>query len=132
MVYYIVHGWILPSEKAEENLTQNLINMALLTLMKREYENENEEKANQKVSEWLNWMTYLSEQKPRITWRINEIPSQEKMEDFLMEILELTEEGQMLLRARNQSLEPRLYEYLIQDELDVLTLSQVLMNLQTP
>jgi hypothetical protein len=132
MVYYIVHGWILPSEKAEENLTQNLINMALLTLMKREYENENEEKANQKVSECLNWMTYLSEQKPRITWRINEKPSQEKMEDFLMEILELTEEGQMLLRARNQSLEPILYEYLIQDELDVLTLSQVLMNLPTP
>lgn len=67
MVYYIVHGWILPSEKAEENLTQNQINMALLPLMKREYENENEEKANEKVSECLNWMTYLSEQKPRIT-----------------------------------------------------------------
>lgn len=93
MVYFIVHGWILPSEKAEENLTQNLINMALLTLMKREYEHENEEKANLKVSECLNWMTYLSEQKPRITWSINEKPSQEKMEDFLMEILELTEEG---------------------------------------
>lgn len=130
MVYYIVHGWILPSEMAEENLTQNLINMALLTLMKREYENE--EKTNQKVSECLNWMTYLSEQKPRITWRINEKPSQEKMEDFLIEILELTKEGQMLLRARNQSLEPILYEYLIQDEMDVLTLSQVLMNLPTP
>ena len=130
MVYYIVHGWILSSEMAEENLTQNLINMALLTLMKREYENE--EKTNQKVSECLNWMTYLSEQKPRITWRINEKPSQEKMEDFLIEILELTKEGQMLLRARNQSLEPILYEYLIQDEMDVLTLSQVLMNLPTP
>ena len=73
MVYYIVHGWFLLSEKTEENLTQNLINMALLTLMKREYENE--EKANEKVSECLNWMTYLSEQKPRITWRINEKPS---------------------------------------------------------
>ena len=106
--------------------------MALLTLMKREYEHENEEKANQKVSECLNWMTYLSEQKPRITWRLNEKPSQEKMEDFLMEILELTAEGQMLLRARNQSLEQILYEYLIQDEMDVLTLSQVLMNLPTP
>lgn len=98
--------------------------------MKRKYENE--EKTNQKVSECLNWMTYLSEQKPRITWRINEKPSQEKMEDFLMEILELTEKGQMLLRAKNQSLEPILYEYLIQDEMDVLTLSQVLMNLTTP
>ena len=52
MVYYIVHGWILPSEKAEENLTQNLINMALLPLMKRVYENE--EKANEKVRERLN------------------------------------------------------------------------------
>ena len=52
MVYYIVNGWILPSEKAEENLTQNLINMALLPLMKRVYENE--EKANEKVSERLN------------------------------------------------------------------------------
>lgn len=62
MVYYIVDGWFLPSEKTEENLTQNLINMALLTLMKREYENE--EKANEKVSECLNWMTYLSEQNP--------------------------------------------------------------------
>ena len=50
-------------------------------------------------------MTYLSEHKTRITWRINEKPSQEKMEDFLMEILELTEKGQMLLRARNQSME---------------------------
>ena len=49
-----------------------------------------------------------------------------------MEILELTAEGQMLLRARNQSLEQILYEYLIQDEMDVLTLSQVLMNLPTP
>ena len=54
------------------------------------------------------------------------------MEDFLMEILELTEEGQKLLRARNQSLEPILYEYLILDEMDILTLSQVLMNLPTP
>ena len=53
------------------------------------------------------------------------------MEDFLMEILELTEKGQMLLRARNQSLEPILYEYLILDEMDILTLSQVLMNLPT-
>lgn len=77
-------------------------------------------------------MTYLSEQKTRITWRINEKPSQEKMEDFLMEILELTEEGQKLLRARNQSLEPILYEHLILDEMDILTLSQVLMNLPTP
>lgn len=132
MIYYIVNGWILPSEKAEEYLTQNLINEALLTLMKREYAHENEEKANQKVSECLNWMTYLSDQEPKITWRINEKPSQEKMEDFLMEILDLTEEGQMLLRARNQSLEPILYEYLIQDEMDVLTLSHVLMNLPTP
>lgn len=130
MVYYIVHGWFLPSEKTEENLTQNLINMALLPLMKRVYENE--EKANEKVSERLNWMTYLSEQKTRITWRINEKPSQEKMEDFLMEILELTEEGAEVAQSKNQLLEPILYEYLILDEMDILTLSQVLMNLPTP
>ena len=130
MVYYIVHGWFLPSEKTEENLTQNLINMALLPLMKRVYENE--EKANEKVSERLNWMTYLSEQKTRITWRINEKPSQEKMEDFLMEILELTEEGGEVAQSKNQLLEPILYEYLILDEMDILTLSQVLMNLPTP
>ena len=54
------------------------------------------------------------------------------MEDFLMEILGLTEEGQKLLRASNQSLDPTLYEYLILDEMDILTLSQVLMNLPTP
>ena len=131
MVYYIVHGWILPSEKAEENLTQNLINMALLPLMKRVYENE--EKANEKVSECLNWMTYLSEQKTRITWRINEKPSQEKMEDFLMEILEQTEQGQMLLEARGQEITPiPKDEYWDQEEMDSLTLSFMIMNLPCP
>lgn len=74
----------------------------------------------------------FSDQEPQITWRINEIPNQEKIERFLKEILELTGEGKMLLRARNKSPEPIFYEYLIQDALDVLTLSQVLMQLPTP
>lgn len=132
MIYYDVNGWILPSEKKEKKLTLNLINKALLTLMKREYEHENVERANQKISECLNRMTYFSDQNPQITWRINEIPKQEKIERFLKEILELTGEGKMLLRARNKSPKPILYEYLIQDALDVLTLSQVLMQLPTP
>ena len=118
MIYYDVNGWILPSEKKEKKLTQDLINKALLTLMK--------------ISECLNEMTYFSDQEPQITWRINEIPNQEKIERFLKEILELTGEGKMLLRARNKSPEPIFYEYLIQDALDVLTLSQVLMQLPTP
>lgn len=113
MIYYDVNGWILPSEKKEKKLTQDLINKALLTLMKREYEHENVERANQKISECLNGMTYFSDQEPQITWRINEIPNQEKIERFLKEILELTGEGKMLLRARNKSPEPIFYEYLI-------------------
>ena len=46
MIYYEVNGWILPSEEKQEVLNQNLINKALLVLLKREYEQENEEEAN--------------------------------------------------------------------------------------
>ena len=132
MIYYEVNGWILPSEKKEEKLTQNLINKALLTLMKREYEQENEEEANQMVSEGLTYLTHLPYQEPMLTWTINEEPSQEKMENFLMEIVEQTEQGQSLLQAKNQPLEPMTDEYLDQEELDGMTLSQVLMNLPAP
>ena len=132
MIYYEVNGWILPSEKKEEKLTQNLINKALLTLMKREYEQENEEEANQMVSEGLTYLTHLPYQEPMMTWTINEEPSQEKMENFLMEIVEQTEQGQSLLQAKNQPLEPMTDEYLDQEELDGMTLSQVLMNLPAP
>ena len=132
MIYYEVNGWILPSEEKQEVLNQNLINKALLVLLKREYEQENEEEANQMVSESLTYLTPLPYQEPMMTWKINEEPSQEKMEDFLMEILEQTEQGQSLLQAKNQPLEPMSSEEMDQEELDGMTLSQVLMNLPTP
>ena len=132
MIYYEVNGWILPSEKKEEKLTQNLINKGLLILLKREYEQENEEEANQMVSEGLTYLTHLPYQEPMMTWTINEEPSQEKMENFLMEIVEQTEQGQSLLQAKNQPLEPMTDEYLDQEELEGMTLSQVLMNLPAP
>ena len=113
-------------------LNQNLINKALLVLLKREYEQENEEEANQMVSESLTYLTPLPYQEPMMTWKINEEPSQEKMEDFLMEIVEQTEQGQSLLQAKNQPLEPMSSEEMDQEELDGMTLSQVLMNLPTP
>ena len=132
MIYYEVNGWILPSEEKQEVLNQNLINKALLVLLKREYEQENEEEANQMVSESLTYLTPLPYQEPMMTWKINEEPSQDKMENFLMEIVEQTEQGQSLLQAKNQPLEPMISEEMDQEELDGMTLSQVLMNLPTP
>ena len=132
MIYYEVNGWILPSEEKQEVLNQNLINKALLILLKREYEQEKEEEANQMVSESLTYLTPLPYQEPMMTWKINEEPSQDKMEDFLMEIVEQTEQGQSLLQAKNQPLEPMSSEEMDQEDLDGLTLSQVLMNLPTP
>ena len=132
MIYYEVNGWILPSEEKQEVLNQNLINKALLVLLKREYEQENEEEANQMVSESLTYLTPLPYQEPMMTWKINEEPSQDKMENFLMEIVEQTEQGQSLLQAKNQPLEPTSSEEMDQEELDGMTLSQVLMNLPTP
>ena len=132
MIYYEVNGWILPSEEKQEVLNQNLINKALLVLLKREYEQENEEEANQMISESLTYLTPLPYQEPMMTWKINEEPSQDKMEDFLMEIVEQTEQGQSLLQAKNQPLEPMSSEEMDQEELDGMTLSQVLMNLPTP
>ena len=132
MIYYEVNGWILPSEEKQEVLNQNLINKALLVLLKREYEQENKEEANQMVSESLTYLTPLPYQEPMMTWKINEEPSQDKMEDFLMEIVEQTEQGQSLLQAKNQPLEPMSSEEMDQEELDGMTLSQVLMNLPTP
>ena len=63
------------------------------------------------------------------------------MEDFLTELLEQTEQGQMLLRARGQEITPipkeEMYRnqeemYRNQEEMDDLTLSQMLMELPTP
>ena len=114
-------------------LNQNLINKALLVLLKREYEQENEEEANQRVSESLTYLTPLPYQGPMMTWKINEEPSKEKMEDFLMEVLEQTEQGQSLLRARGEEITPiPKDEYWNQEEMDSLTLSFMLMELPSP
>ena len=133
MIYYEVEGWILPSEKEEKTLTQNLIDRALLTLMKREYEQEETEEANKSLQFVLEeYMTRLPNQFPTMYWGQKEEPSQEKMEDFLMELLEQTEQGQSLLQARNQPLEPTSSEEMNQKEMDDLTLSQMLMKLPMP
>ena len=133
MIYYEVEGWILPSEKEEKTLTQSLISRALLTLMKREYEQEETEEANKSLQFVLQeYMTRLPNQFPTMYWGQKEEPSQAKMEDFLTELLEQTEQGQSLLQARNQSLEPTSSEEMNQEEMDDLTLSQMLMRLPMP
>ena len=134
MIYYEVNGWILPSEKEEKTLTQSLISRALLTLMKREYEQEETEEANKSLQFVLQeYMTRLPNQFPTMYWGQKEEPSQEKMEDFLTELLEQTEQGQMLLRARGQEITPiPKDEYWNQEEMDGLTLSQMLMELPSP
>lgn len=133
MIYYKVEGWILPSEKEEKTLTQSLIDRALLTLMKREYEQEETEEANKSLQFVLEeYMTRLPNQFPTMYWGQKEEPSQAKMEDFLMEVLEQTEQGQSLLQARNQPLEPTSSEEMNQEEMDDLTLSQMLMKLPMP
>ena len=128
MIYYEVNGWILPSEEKQEVLDQNLIDQALMTLMKREYELYGEELANQQISEGLSYLESLPYQEPIMWWKIDQQPNESKMEDFLMEITEQTEQGLSLLRARGQELEPMTTEYLSQEELDEMTLSQVLIN----
>ena len=135
MIYYEVEGWILPSEKEEKTLTQNLIDRALLTLMKREYEQEETEEANKNLQFVLEeYMTRLPNQYPTMYWGQKEEPSQAKMEDFLTELLEQTEQGQMLLRASGQEITPIPKEetYRNQEEMDDLTLSQMLMKLPMP
>ena len=49
-----------------------------------------------------------------------------------MEVLEQTEQGQSLLQARNQPLKPTNSEEMNQEEMDDLTLSQMLMKLPMP
>ena len=134
MIYYEVKGWILPSEKEEKTLTQSLISRALLTLMKREYEQQGTEEANKSLQFVLQeYMTRLPNQFPTMYWGQKEEPSQEKMEDFLTELLEQTEQGQMLLRARGQEITPiPKDEYWDQEEMDGLILSLMLMELPIP
>ncbi len=128
MIYYEVNGWILPSKKEKEVLDQNLIDQALLILMKREYEQEANEEANQAISEGLSYLESLPYQEPTMYWKIDQQPTESQMEDFLMEITQQTEQGLSLLRAKGQKLEPMTDEYLSKEELDELTLSQVLME----
>lgn len=133
MIYYEVNGWILPSEEKQEVLNQNLINKALLILMKREYEQLSEWEANDLIAQAQDdYLTLLPYQYPVMDWEEDKEPSQEEKEDYLMQILEQTEQGQSLLRARNQPLEPINSEEMGQEELDEMTLSQVLMNLPAP
>ena len=134
MIYYEVNGWILPSEEKQEVLNQNLINKALLILLKREYEQEEAEVANKSLQFVLEeYMTRLPYQYPTMYWGQKEEPSQEKMEDFLTELLEQTEQGQMLLRARGQEITPiPKDEYWDQEEMDGLILSLMLMELPIP
>ena len=134
MIYYEVEGWVLPSEKEEKTLTQSLIDRALLILMKREYEQEEAERVNKSLQFVLEeYMTRLPYQYPTMYWGQKEEPSQEKMEDFLTELLEQTEQGQMLLRARGQEITPiPKDEYWDQEEMDGLILSQMLEELPIP
>ena len=134
MIYYKVNGWILPSEKEEKVLNQNLINQALLTLMMRDYEEDSEEEVNKKLQMALEeYLTKLPYEYPTLEWGMDEEPSKEQMEDFITQVLEKTEQGQSLLRARGQKMEPiPKDEYWEQEEMDGLTLSQMLMELPEP
>jgi len=131
MIYYEVNGWILPSEEKKEVLDQNLIDKGLLILMKREYEWEDNEEANKQIFVGKNSLESLPYQEPLITWQIDQQPNEKQMEDFLMEITQQTEQGLMLLRAKGQKLEPMSNEYLDEEDLEGMTLSQVLANLPT-
>lgn len=134
MIYYEVEGWILPSEKEKKVLDQSLINQALLTLMKRDYEQENPEEVNARLQMDLEeYLTNLPYEYPTMSWEMDEEPSESQMEDFIMELLEQTEQGQSLLRARGEEITPIDTEsedaYISQKELDGQVLSIVLMDL---
>ena len=134
MIYYEVNGWILPSEEKKEVLDQNLIDKALLILMKREYEWENNEEANKSLAMALrDYLVSLPYQEPTMYWTIDKEPTESQMENFLVEIVNQTEQGQSLLQARGQKLEPiPKDEYWDQEEMDGMTLSYMLMNLPIP
>lgn len=134
MIYYEVEGWILPSEEEKKVLDQSLINQALLTLMKRDYEWDNPEEVNARLQMDLEeYLTNLPYEYPTMSWEMDEEPSESQMEDFIMELLEQTEQGQSLLRARGEEITPIDTEsedaYISQKELDGQVLSIVLMDL---
>ena len=134
MIYYEVNGWILPSEEKQEVLNQNLINKALLVLMKRDYEWDNPEEVNARLQMDLEeYLTNLPYEYPTMSWEMDEEPDERQMENFIKEILEQTQQGQSLLRARGEEITPIDTEseeaYVSQETLDEQTLSIAIMDL---
>ena len=134
MIYYEVNGWILPSEEKQEVLNQNLINKALLVLMKRDYEWDNPEEVNARLQMDLEeYLTNLPYEYPKMSWEMDEEPDESQMENFITEILEQTQQGQSLLRARGEEITPIDTEseeaYVSQETLDEQTLSIAIMDL---
>ena len=134
MIYYEVNGWILPSEEKQEVLNQNLINKALLVLMKRDYEWDNPEEVNARLQMDLEeYLTNLPYEYPTMSWEMDEEPDERQMENFITEILEQTQQGQSLLRARGEEITPIDTEseeaYVSQETLDEQTLSIAIMDL---
>ena len=134
MIYYEVNGWILPSEKEKKVLDQNLINKALLVLMKRDYEWDNPEEVNARLQMDLEeYLTNLPYEYPTMSWEMDEEPDERQMENFITEILEQTQQGQSLLRARGEEITPIDTEseeaYVSQETLDEQTLSIAIMDL---
>ena len=134
MIYYQVEGWILPSEKEKKVLDQNLINKALLVLMKRDYEWDNPEEVNARLQMDLEeYLTNLPYEYPKMSWEMDEEPDESQMENFITEILEQTQQGQSLLRARGEEITPIDTEseeaYVSQETLDEQTLSIAIMDL---
>jgi len=134
MIYYEVNGWILPSEEKQEVLNQNLINKALMVLMKRDYEWDNPEEVNARLQMDLEeYLTNLPYEYPKMSWEMDEEPDESQMENFITEILEQTQQGQSLLRARGEEITPIDTEseeaYVSQETLDEQTLSIAIMDL---
>ena len=134
MIYYQVEGWILPSEKEKKVLDQNLINKALMVLMKRDYEWDNPEEVNARLQMDLEeYLTNLPYEYPKMSWEMDEEPDESQMENFITEILEQTQQGQSLLRARGEEITPIDTEseeaYVSQETLDEQTLSIAIMDL---
>ena len=134
MIYYEVNGWILPSEEKQEVLNQNLINKALMVLMKRDYEWDNPEEVNARLQMDLEeYLTNLPYEYPKMSWKMDEEPDESQMENFITEILEQTQQGQSLLRARGEEITPIDTEseeaYVSQETLDEQTLSIAIMDL---
>ena len=134
MIYYRVNGWILPSEKEKEVLDQSLINEALMILIKRDYEWDSPEEVYARLTLDLEeYLTNLPYEYPAMSWEESEEPSEGQMWDFVMEVLEQTQQGQSLLRERGEEITPIDTEseeaYISLAELDEMTFSTMLMNL---